>query len=553
MKTKLVVDAGQPVNYRRVYKSISRALEHFGVYYEMIDLEEIEDTHLLILGQEGIGKSLSGEETNTILKAVSQGMGLVVLDGYLEWYPDSFLKGLGIEKGSSEKVSLLKIYPENQIQKHPAKQEVILKQPVLSYPVSLPDGWSPLLLDEEENICGLYKKMGKGKVVFFLVSASLWQEENMGFTQGLDGLFRGSISWSAKKPFIMKAMPPFVTARIDDVSFSGSPVAIFKETVEKLRWLDVFNRYGYIPNAGLFLDDIQESDVRYIRQKHHDGLAEFSAHAFRDPENINEFPVYMKHNGEEFPEDVLEKNFEVVDRKFAEWGITPSRTVNAHFGEIGLRALPFLKKRGQRYLMNPIRVGKPWSDPSAHLWNLEPYGKPPFSFSVIPEDKDFFNVASHTGIMDCYVPDMDFLCRCTPFWKESPSLDVKKAIDRGIFQIVRGLENGFFGCLVMHEQRIAYIPLEEWEKIIKGITDGIKKIPHIFKSYDYISSYAENRTFYSIERAEFNKKLSVWLRGKNNMLQYLSLFIDEDGEPKESFLEVPEFERSIELNFKIPG
>ncbi len=559
MKTKVVVDSRQQVNYRRVYKSILRALEHFGVYYEIIDLslmrissEELEGTHLLILGQEGIGKSLISEETNIILRMVmQQGMGLVVLDGYLEGFPASFLKGLCIEKGSSGKTALLKVPPENGITKRLSQYEISLKMPVLCYSVDDAAGWNPLLLDEEDNVCGLYKRMGSGRVVFFLVSASLWQGEYLGFTSGLDGLFRNSISWAEKKPFITKAMPPFVTARIDDISFSGSPVAIYKETVEELRWLDVLNRYGFIPNAGIFIDDIQDRDVKYIRGKHTNGLAEFSAHAFKDPRNVNEFPIYMKHNGEEFSEDVLKKNFEKVNRRFAEWSITPSKTVNAHFGEIGLRALPFLKETGQRYLMNPIRVGKPWSDPSAHSWNLEPYDNPSFSFSVIPEDKDFFNVTSHPGNMDSEVPDMDFLCGCTRFWNESPSINVKKAIDRGIFQITRGLENGFFGCLMFHEQRVSHIPLKQWEEIVKGISAGIQDVPHIFRSYDYISSYAENRTFYRIEKAEFNKKLSVWLKGRNDMLQYLYLFIDRGEDTVESLLEVPQFEKSIVLNFKI--
>lgn len=560
MKTKLVVDSGQPVNCRRVDKSIARALGHFGVFYETIDLsrqrvsqQELEGTHLLILGQEGIGKSLSGEETNIILKMVSTGMGLVVLDGYLEWYPKPFLENLDIEKSTSGKASLLKVHPGNRIMNRPAQQEIALKNPVLSYPVSIPAGWSPLLLDEEDNVCGLYRKLGRGKIIFLLVSASLWQDEYLGFTSGLDGLFRKSLSWSAKKPYIMKAMPPFVVARIDDVSFSGSPVAVCKETVEELRWLDVLNRYKFIPNAGFFIDDIQDDDIKHLREKYHDGLAEFSTHAFRDPKNINEFPVYMKHSGEEFSEDVLKENFEKVDKRFSEWGITASKTLNAHFGEIGLRALPFLKERGQRYLMNPIRVGKPWSDPSAHSWDVEPYGKPAFCLGVIPEDKDFFNVTSHPGIMDSNVPDTDFLCKCTAFWKENPSVDVKRAIQRGISQIARGLESGFFGCLATHEQRIAHIPLQQWEEIVRGISAGIREIPHIFKSYDYISSYAENRTFYRIEKAEFNRELSVRLKGNNGMLQYLYLFLDRDGETVESFLEVPEFEKSVVLNFKIPG
>ena len=557
MKTKLIVDSGQPVNCSRVDKSVCRALEHFGVFYEVLDLsrqrishQELDDTHLLILGQEGIGKSLSGEETSVILKAVSQGMGLVVLDGYLEWYPRDFLNNMDIEKGRPGKASGLKIFPGNSILKHPAQQQVILKHMLLSYPVPTPAGWEPVLADEQDNVCGMYRKFGRGRIVFFLLSASLWQDEYLGFASGLDGLFRRSLSWAARKPFIMKSMPPFVVARIDDVSFAGSPVAVCRETVAELKWLDVLNRHGFIPNAGLYVDDIRESDVRILREKYHDGLAEFSPHAFRDPENTNAFPIYMKHNGEEFSEETLKSNFERVDRKFSEWSITASKTLNAHFGEVGLNALPFLKQRGQRYLMNPIRMGKPYSDTAAHKWNVDPYDKPHFCLGVIPEDKDFFNVTSHPGGIEPG-SNSDFLWGYTTFWNENASIDVQKAIEKGIFTIARGLESGFFGCLCTHEQRISHVPLKQWEEIARGISDGIKGIPHIFKSYDYISSYAENRTFYRIEKVEFDRKISVWLKGRNGMMQYLYLFLDRDGETEESFLEVPTFEKDVVLNFKL--
>jgi len=562
MITKVVVDSGQMVHFTRVHKSILKALEHFGIYYELLDLHtsrfssaELEGTHLLILAQEGIGKSLSTDEATTILKMVSRGMGLVVLDGYLEWYPAYFLKGLGFTTISSKKTSLVKICGEGAISRNILTQDVVLKRDVLSSSVEVDNnsGWIPFLVDENENFCGIYKRSGKGKIVLYLLSASLWQDECLGFTEGLDGIFRNALVWAAKKPYITKGMPPFITARIDDVSFSGSPVARYKETVSNLRWLDILNRYGFTPNAGLFIDDIKEEDVRGIRLKHHDGLAEFSPHAFSDPKNINEFPIYMKHSGEEFPDDVLKDNFERVDRRFAHWGIKPSMTVNAHFGEIGLKALPYLKARGQRYLMNPIRVGMLWDDPSSHRWDVAPYGKPAFSMGTIPEDKDILNVVSHPGDMSSSVPDFDFLCGCTTFWNENPGTDIKKAVERGTFHILRGLENGFFGCLMTHEERISHLTPDQWEMIIKGISTRIRRVSHIFKSYDYISRYAENRTLYRIEWLEYKDGFSIHLKGKNKLPQYLYLFTDEGEKVVERFLEVPEFENSVILHFSAPA
>lgn len=559
MITKVLVDSTHTVNYTRVYKSILKALEHFGIYCQMIDLarnrvssSELEDTHLLIIGQEGTGKSLSEDEATDILKMVSRGMGLVVFDGYLEWYPAAFLKGMGFNKISAKKISSLDVSRETPISVSSASLNVELKRPVISYSPEETEEWSPFLFDEEGIPAGLYRKMGKGKIVLFLLSASLWQDECLGFTEGLDGVFRNSIVWAAKKPYITRGMPPFVTVRIDDASLSGSPVAKYRETVSNLFWLDILNKYGFVPNVGLFIDDIKDEDVRGLRIKHHDGLAEFSPHAFSDPKNINEFPIYMKHTGEEFSDEELKNNFERVDRKFAGWGITPSLTVNAHFGEIGLKSLLFLKERGQRYFMNPIRIGKLWDDPSSHQWDVAPYGKPAFSLGYIPEDNSFFNVVSHPGNMNSSVPDFDFLCGCTSFWNENETEDVEKAIKRGVFHIMRGLENGFFGCLMTHEQRIGHLSPGQWEEIIKGISTHIKSVPHIFKSYDYISRYAENRTFYRIESAEYkNNIISIHLKGRSIMPQYLYLFTEEGERVIERFLEIPEFENSVVLQFSI--
>lgn len=558
MKTKVVVDSSKSADYEKMNRSVSRALGHFGVYNEKIDLsllriseEELEGTHLLILAQEGTGESLDEKESDTVLKAVNRGMGLLVLDGCLESYPSAFLKKIGLETGSSAETSVLKIQPENRVIQRIARVPVELKKPVRCYPVSDAVGWNPVLLDEEERVCGLYRKFGTGKIVFYLTSASLWQNEYLGFTAGLDGVFRNSIVWAAKKPYIMKEMPPFITARVDDVSFSGSPVAKYKETVKKALWLDVMNRSGFIPNAGVFIDDVKKEDLEKIREKHLKGLAEFSPHAFSDPKNINEYPIYMKHNGEEFTDDVLRNNFEKVDKRFLEWGITPSKPLNAHFGEIGLKALPYLKERRQRYLTNPIGVGKAFSDPSAQSWDIAPYGNPMFSFGVIPEDSGFFNVSSHPGTLNDKVPDQDFLFGCTTFWEENPSADAKQAVKRGVFQIIRGLENGFFGCLTTHEQRPSHLTPAQWEEIVRGISLEIRNIPHEFKSYGYICRYAENRSFYEIERAEFNKGISVWLKGRNTMPQSLHLFLEENGDIVESFLDVPEFEKSIMLRFPL--
>lgn len=560
MKTKVVVDSSMPVHYTRVEKSVFRALEHFGVFFEVIDLAwnrvsagELENTHLLIIAQEGTGKSLGSEETGAVTRAVFQGMGLLVLDGYLGWYPPSFLKDLKFYAGEEEKVSTLKLNEENKITSL-VQHEIPLKQPLLGYRISDQEGWSTLLSDEDNNPSVVYKDFGKGRMVFFLISAALWQNQYLGFGEGLDGVFRRSMVWAAKKPYIMKSMPPFITAKFDDVSFSGSRIAKHGETLAGMRWLDTVNRHGFIPNVALFIDDIQDADAVRFREKERNGLAEFSPHAFVDfdyAKNEDECPIYLKHSGQEFTLQELKRNFARVDSKFGEWGISPARTLNVHYQEIGLNSLPFLKERGQKYTMTPIRLGKAWSDPEAHSWDCPPYGKPGFSLGSMPDDNYFFNVRSIPPRKDVNVPTADFLYGCTGLHGESPFNNVEKAIDRAVFQIKRGLETGFFGCLMTHEQRISQLTPDEWEKIIGGISSALKTSPHIMKSYDDISRYAENRTFYTIEEAACKKELNIRLKGKSEIPQYLSLFPGNGENGRESFLKIPEFEKSTELRFKI--
>lgn len=564
METKIIVDSLKTVSYSRCTKGIISAIEHFGFYYKIIDLSferfferEIENTNLVVIGQEGLGFSFGKEEMDIIIKNLNLGMGIVIFDGYISSYPENFLKSLKIINFIPKKTLKIKLEKSSWICNGTLLDEIELKNELIYYSVEFDEKiWKPFIYTENNETCGIYGRFGKGKIVIFLVSASLWQNEILGHTEGLDDVFFRSLIWASKKPIITKTMPPFITTRIDDVSGGGSKVAKCIEIVKGLKYVDVLNKYNIIPNLGLFIDDIMEEDIKFIREKYYEKLAEFSPHAFSDPENINEFPIYMKHNGEEFSDGELKENFKKVDKKFEYFNIKPSKTVNVHFGEIGLKALPYLKERNQTYLMNIIKVGKPFSDPRAHIWDLKPYGKIHFSLSEIPEDNDFFNVMSlpyriEEKISDEKNPDFDFLHKCTNFWNESSYSDVKRAIKRGVFQIKRGLENKFFGCLMCHEQRISFLKIEEWEEIIKGIISQIGIKDKIFKSYDYISEYSKNLKSVSIEKIEIEKNLQITLKGKTKIPLYLQIFYDKKDEVTYSFLEVPIFENYTILSFKI--
>src|SRR5439155_9961725 len=132
-------------------------------------------------------------------------------------------------------------------------------------------------------------QIGAGRTVHFALSSKVWLNEYLGHASGLDDVFWKALVWAARKPLVMRAMPPFVTARVDDCSGSGSPHARGPEMANHcFRYIDVFNEYGYVPNIGLFTDDLTEEDTRIVKAKYDAGLAEFSPHTFTGPGGLTD-------------------------------------------------------------------------------------------------------------------------------------------------------------------------------------------------------------------------------------------------------------------------
>src|SRR5262249_16678826 len=83
--------------------------------------------------------------------------------------------------------------------------------------------------------------LGQGKVVQWLLSPKVWTHPYLGHARGLDDLLWKGIAWAARKPFVMKAMPPFVRARFDDC------YGWWRDAAD-LAWVDVWNAHGHVPS-----------------------------------------------------------------------------------------------------------------------------------------------------------------------------------------------------------------------------------------------------------------------------------------------------------------
>ncbi|MGC8805100.1 MAG: hypothetical protein ACP5QD_04120, partial [Candidatus Ratteibacteria bacterium] len=166
-----------------------------------------------------------------------------------------------------------------------------------------------------------------------------------------------------------------------------------------------------------------------------------------------------------------------------------------------------------------------------------------FCVDYLDENQNIFNTVSNPGRISEKGADIDFLDRAT---------SNLSAIENGIFQIKRGIENLSFGCLMFHEKNCEKFAVSDFEMTVGVISAEIKKIPNIPKSYDYIAAYLKNRPDSKIVSMRHkNSHLFITLAGKSALPQFLYCFIEDGPNILQNFLEIPTFEKSIELTYKL--
>jgi hypothetical protein len=552
---------------RRLDKTLLSALDHFGMPFEVLDLskEPLAEKTLLahcgvVIAQAGLGKRLSDNDVMALKGAIEKGVGLVSFDGMLATYPAAYRQMLGVQStGLTRAVSVRITRVAHPItQSYDPAHEFQLIQPVdLTALDNLPK--AQILLETEGKLPTAFAaQIGKGRIVQFTLSPNFWLPDYFGHVHGLDGLFWRAIVWTARKPFVMMAMPPFVTARIDDAAGSGSRYLDNADSAAvSFRYIGALNQFGYIPNVGLFTDDIKDEDGKVLKQKFDQGLAEFSAHAWTETHFIYIDRVRAAKGNRrmvEFSTDDLRQRFDKLDRQFATWGIKPSRTLNCHCFSPGVNALPFLKERGETFMMFAGRFGVDYYDPAAYTWNPKPYGDPGFTCDYMPDYPDFFNVEAHPyqvragKINDA---DIDILGGNTTFNKETVTNRLSAAAHRGAEEISLGLDSLFFGCLFTHEQRVAALTVGEWNQVLDEIDRLTRNRNKIFKSYDYISEYAKSRYDTKIIEADFDPKLRmVRLRVAGKSTLPLKVYVFSGEDLGYQFRELPVFrgEQSVVLD-----
>ncbi len=496
-----IIDSRAPADRIGADHTIFAALSHFGVAWEVYDGGDymgavpqfIAPRALYIVAHDGAAAWITPDVAARIAEEVKQGAGLLSFDRRVDQWPDA-LRALLPSEIEPRQAGTLRFADAAAFISHGHEpgEQIELEQEigVLSIPPS--EGWQPLLTTEDGRAVIASAAVDDGRVVLFGAGERLYAEGVFGHVRGIDGLMWRSIVWAAAKPFPMRCIPPFVTARMDDCN----------GTWNAFDYVRVMNRYGIAPNLGLFIDEMGPTDWAAVRRLYASGGADFSMHAFRDDfyiarSNYTPYAVLpdkpdlsnagtqtafeglsVDHStGLDLPVDTIRRNFRRMDEAFARTGIRHSRVLNAHFGEVGWPAVPMFLDRGVDLPTNNTAFGQLYSNQP--VWRPRPYairgrsGRYGLTIDRCPQHPGMTFVAMSVAHMSKTHMGLDILSGRVPFIGESDVPKLDEAAQAGITNIKIGLDALAYGVLFTHEERINVISLEDWEYVVDSIAAGL--------------------------------------------------------------------------------
>ncbi|HSU55734.1 MAG TPA: immunoglobulin domain-containing protein, partial [Candidatus Dormibacteraeota bacterium] len=147
----------------------------------------------------------------------------------------------------------------------------------------------------------------------------------LGPLKGLDDVVWRSCVWAARKPFVMRALPNFVTMRVDDVS-------------GPFWWVHTANEVGIKPFVTMFLGGLPLTNVPDLRSLVTNGMATASPHAWFSGQMI-----YFDHQHETNYSDLeMSNNLYMAFNWQVTNNLPMSKVIATHYSEIGPNAFPGL-------------------------------------------------------------------------------------------------------------------------------------------------------------------------------------------------------------------
>ncbi len=352
--------------------------------------------------------------------------------------------------------------------------------------------------------------------------------------RALDDLFWKSIVWVTRKPFVMKAMPPFVRMRLNDCRG-------FWREGRDFDFVDALNEVGHIPNLGLCMRAVTTDSGRRVKRLFDEGKAEFSPHTLESDVSL----FYGDDSGEystaRLPEIMTE-----MDAARAAWGIRPSRVLSDHHHMWSTRTIPFLLERGITFKMNVTCPGETWEGPHVD-WRPGPYGQMDYVFDSVPSHPEFFVAFNHYSTLETVrfaLPGGRFLFNrdggfAEQKWDFLNGLtrsalgrnDIETMAHRYADHLRLGLDSLFFGGVISHTHFIKDLSSGELREILQRAETLTARHIKRYESYERIAEYARSKVETHLSQVEIQNGglITVTLVGRAAVPLELYVFREVDG------------------------
>ena len=529
-------------------------LDVFGMPYDEVETKELSDrlsggAALVLLAQTGL--VLSDKEAEVVMDAVKDGIGLVCTDGTVLENPAFDEIRTYNDMPSAISGKNIEITGESYITRfHKVGESIELYTPLGFYnhsalcssTILAKAGDAPLLEVASYN---------DSKIVLW--HSNGWIRTSiLGPVHGMDDIVRESIVWAAKKPFVMKGMPPFVGMRVDDVWGAWRD----KCPENPLLWIEISNKYGFKPWLGVFPDNIDEKSTELVCEYVKKGIATAFPHALSGCKWVGsdipeEWAFFDHRKGRPWSDEKIKKNATYVKEWFDGNDIPISKLALGHYYEVGENALPYLLQWGCEFV--GVHMLPDASYRSQSVLKCGPYRNYTPLASNAPRPvyhADYLELPANKEL------DRKFFNWVTEIrdvrgYELAPTNDVEDTTDSGVRQLRRGILSTIPAVLFTHESCwIQRITVENWEAEMEGIYKGIEDLNPVFETMDNICEYLRASHDITIQSACVNADggLEVSVFGNNNMETKCIVFTETNGKIDEKWCNIPVVKNDVTIS-----
>ncbi|MBI4552412.1 MAG: GNAT family N-acetyltransferase [Candidatus Latescibacteria bacterium] len=533
----VITDSSRRQAYDLARRTVFSALFHLGIPYRVLDLATARETsHALrshsaiLLAQSGIGDSLSDVFARQMAEVVRAGVGLISVDHRLDRYPDPLRRLLPVAVSDGVMTTEAAAVPPDDhfiVRTHDPAVVHRFVRPVEVACVDVVDDGLTLVETGEHAPALVVGTHGAGRVAQYLVSPAVWTHESFGHCEGLDDVFWKSIVWTARKPFVMKAMPPFVAIRVDEASGAADGFA----------WVRPLVARGWRPHVGVLTEEIHQAEWRTMADLARTGGVEWCPQSLTGRRGL-----YFHHVARRpYSDDEVQACLSQAKGKFDQYGIPLPRSLNSRDGEFGRNVIPLLAEWGVQYTLSLFLPNEPFDGDHVD-WEPGPYGQAGFilddlfgfpglfaavALHLPSREREYIDPArTRYTVGPGFVDAVDCFHERTVAHGFPANLieDTARAAARAVRL---GLDSRFYGLIVTREPMINALSPDEWERFLDRVDELTAGYGTIRASLDVIAEYGRSHAKTHLARAEYDRetgRFHLTLSGRATVPLFIQVF-----------------------------